>query len=183
MVPRCGYYVLGDVIICETVYIEWNKGFDRAAKTAYTYDLLNKLDHLKPVAEVTTASPNVETRGLSPMYIKMKDNQQLSVEDYMKDLHDRVPSSRGQMCFFHLTYLQNLLKEHIRTLHKYNCYTDVFANPAKGFGHSQALSLAIYRLLENTKRLHLLSNNQAFIKWYNDDLMNSVVHMGGAYER
>lgn len=165
MVPRCGYYAENGVLIRKTVWIEWNRGFDKEAKRAYGFDMIEALKDLGPVAEVTTGSPFYETRSLSPFFVKSKARQDLSVEDYwamLKTVHKNISQIDG---LFDMVYLQSLTPKHLDVVKKYRCYCDMFDNPSKSFGKSQACSLAIYKVLEQLDLLHLLRDNTAFMDW------------------
>lgn len=175
MVPRCGYYAHDGVLVRKTVWINWDKGFDREAKHAYGYALLNALKDVGPVAEVTSGSPIYETRMLSPLFVKMKNNPQLSVEDYLRQLQEMYKTVFSVKGLADMVYLQNLSPHDIDVMHKYNCYCDMFANPEKGFGNSQACSLAVYRVLEQLDLLHLLKDNSEFMFWYNNKMEISLV--------
>lgn len=170
MVPRCGYFAKDGVLVRRTVWINWNIGFDKEAKHRYAYALIEALEEDGPVAEVTSGSPIYETRSLSPLFVKMKSNPHMSVEEYLqmrKEMHKSLFSVQGVT---DLVYLQNIGKKEIDTLHKYNCYCDIFANPNKGFGNSQACSLAIYRVLEQLNKLYIISDDQEFMHWYRNEM-------------
>ncbi len=169
MVPRCGYYSDNGVLVRKTVWIDWTKGFDRDAKHAYCRELIDKLSYIGPVAEVTSASPLWETRCLSPIFVKMF-NSDLTVEEYLQETQKRCTQLFEIKGLADLILLQNLGQKELRTIHKYKVYADVFGNPNKGFGNSQACSYGIYRVLEDLNKLDLLKDNPAFMNWYNNEM-------------
>lgn len=170
MVPRCGYYAKDGALVRKTVWINWNLGFDKEAKHRYANALIEALKENGPVAEVTSGSPIYETRSLSPIFVRLKSNPLMSVEEFLQMqsvIHPTLFSVQG---LTDLVYLQNIGPKEKDILHKYNCYCDIFANPNKGFGNSQACSLAIYRLLEQLNKLYLIDDNSAFMSWYKNDM-------------
>lgn len=170
MVPRCGYFADNGRLVRKTVWIDWSKGFDKDAKRDYCFELIDKLSDLGPVAEVTSASPFWETRSLSPLFVKMLGTDK-SVEDYLRELNDSKPCNIFEIKgLTDLILLQNLSEKELRIINKYKVFADVFANPNKGFGNSQACSYAIYKVLEQQGRLSLLQDNPAFMNWYNNEL-------------
>lgn len=176
MVPRCGYFADGDVLVRKTVYIDWSLGFDRAAKHAYGNQLIELLADYGPVAEVTSGSPVYATRQLSPMFVMMKGMNK-SVEDYLRDLQKLIPNLFANEHLLHFFYMQNLSDKNLKVMHNYNCYTDMFWNPDKGgFGNSQAASLALYRVLENVGRLDLLTDEASFKDWYSTELKMLIMY-------
>lgn len=159
MVARSGFYLEDGVIVQRVVSIDWDLGFDRAAKNAYVTRLHNALGDDLTKAEVTSASLLPETRMLSPIYLTEKSCGK-SVEDAYQTVKAIAPPF-----FFHFLYLGNLGEKEYGMIKHYQCYTDVFHNPEKEWGNTQAFSLALYRLLVEQKKLSVLEDFNDFLGW------------------
>ncbi len=175
MVPRCGYYAENGVLVRKTAWIEWNLGFDREAKHSYSLALIEALNDVGPVCEITSASPFWETRSLSPLFVKMRDSDK-TVEDYLQELNESLGQVFTVKGLSDMIYLQNLSQENIKVINKFKCFADVFANPNKtGFGNSQACSLGVYKVLEQLGKLDIINDNQKFMHWYNYEMRIELI--------
>lgn len=168
MVQRSGFYVADGRIIQRIVRIEWDLGFDRDAKHQYIDRVINALGtDIAPIADVTSASYVKETQRLSPIFVRMPDGNQ-TVEDYLQVIKNgvfpeifQIPGASDYV------YLTALSEEDLKTALQYNCYVDVFHNPTKSYGNTQALSLAVMRLICETKQFNVLDLSiNDFCKWY-----------------
>lgn len=148
MVKRCGFYVDGYHIVQRVVEIDWDLGFDKSAKQEYTRRIITALGDIPtPAVDVTTASVDPYAKRLSPIYVKMME-EDISVEDYWKRFKNNpkyVPiCDYATLCYIYLT---NLSEYEVSIAFKYNCYVDVFHNPDKGLDNTQAYWIAVLRLL------------------------------------
>lgn len=169
MVQRSGFYVKDGKIIQRIIWIAWDLGFDKQAKHQYIDRVINALGtDIAPIADVTSASYIPETRNLSPIFVKMQDGNQ-SVEEFLQHMKESIfPQVFQVPGVSDYVYLKALSEENVKTALSYNCYVDVFHNPQKSYGNSQALSLAVLRLIWETKQFHVLElEMNDFIKWYN----------------
>lgn len=164
MVSRCGYYVSKDKIIQRNVSIEWDLGFDKKAKHEYIKRICLALgEDVGLACDVTTASPIYETRRLSPVFISMR-NSELTVEDYYQQI---IKPKCGYIPgLMELAYAGSLTSGLIKTIQKYDCFIDVFHNPEKRNGCTQALACAIVKWAINNDRGDIFSTQDGFIKWY-----------------
>ena len=166
MVQRSGFYVDNNSIIQRIVYIEWDLGFDAYAKQRYIERIKNAFGDDKGILlDVTSASNEFAGKMLSPIFVKMK-NEGVSVEDYLHKLQLRVPNLFEISGATDYVYLSNLSKFNKETIQKYHCFSDVFHNPAKQYGNTQACSLAVYKLLCAQDKEALLENAEEFLNWY-----------------
>lgn len=164
MTVRCGYYVKGDKIVQRNVSILWDLGFDKPAKHEYIKRIYSALgDDIGRCCDVTTASPVYETRRLSPIFMDMK-NSDLTVEDYYQQvIKPKVGYVPGLM---ELAYCYSLDSERISTIMKYDCYIDVFHNPTKRNGCTQALACAIIKWAITNNKPNLFESEKDFLEWY-----------------
>ena len=163
MVTRCGFFVEDGELYRKDVYIDWELGFDKAAKHEYIKRIQFALGpELSPCVDVTTASPVWEARGLSPHFLKAGD---LSIEDAWAQLKvNNIKATRIPGAFDFL-YLNALSPEQLKYVMKQKCFIDVFHNPERAF-NTQAKSLAVYQLLVGQDAVEILKNLSAFSEWY-----------------
>lgn len=165
MVERCGFYVEGDKIIQQNIMFMWELGFDRRAKFEYIKRAISILDAYDcgRVAEVTTASPIYKTRSLSPYFINVSGTEKTVEDFYQEDIKPRFGYVPGLMEYLYLT---NLTKDNIQAALEYECYIDIFHNPMKRSGCTQALALAILRWAIVNNKADILENETKFLEWY-----------------
>lgn len=166
MVLRSVFYVKGESIMQRIVQIAWDLGFDTFAKHKYIerIRLASQLNS-NSFIDVTSASDNIKGRFLSPVFVKVK-GRDISVEDYLRSLQEHIPDLWNIAGISDYVYLTNLNNNHIDILMQYEYYSDVFHNPQKSYGNTQACSLAIYKLLYVQGKLQLLENLEEFLNWY-----------------
>lgn len=134
MVLRGVYFADGCTVKCKVVSIDWNLGFDRAAKHEYHKRIVEQLNGCcGRVAEVTTSSANYDTRMLSPVFVRMRTNPSMSVEDYLQEVKATIPDIFTYIPLVDYYYITNLSNKNLETLHRYDAYCDVFYNPNKGW--------------------------------------------------
>ena len=176
MVLRGVYYAEGVTVKCKIVSINWDLGFTREAKHEYTQRIIDTVNGTcGRIAEVTSSAANYRTRMLSPIFIKMRTEPYSMLEDYLQELNKTIPNIFQYTPLVDYYYITNLSNENLKTLHEYDAYCDVFHNPSKGWGNTQAESLAVLRALENDNRTHLLSDYRAFLGWYTHVLKTEFV--------
>ena len=167
MATRCGYYTDGFNLFRCVTSIDWNLGFNKEAKTAYINNLVNKLSPtLGVVKDVTTASPEVNTRNLSPHCIKLSDG------NYLSDLY----SEYGVPGIFDFLYMISLTQEQLELVKSIDCFIDVFHDPYKS-SETQAKTLALLKMLILQDRLVLLENIDKFLEWYNDNCLPISINL------
>ena len=173
MVTRSGFYVKGNLIIQRIVYIDWDLGFTKEAKHEYVRRVITELGtDVGKAVDVTSASPIYQARSLSPFYLKDVVTGK-SVEDYLSELNSKSNCNVFQipgLADYH--YLRNLTEVNKETINTYDCFIDVFHNPDKCYGNTQALSLAVYKVLQYKGKLDLLElgTEVEFLDWYNTQL-------------
>ena len=159
MVTRCGFYVKDNRIFQRNVYIDWNDGFDTEAKRKYIRRIQEALGpDVGKIADVTTASPDFDTRALSPFFIKDEESG-LNLESLYKKMED--PDDY----LIHYIYITHLDDKRKKTIMQYDCYSDVFHNPEKRALGTQAFSIAIYRLMVEQSKENVLKSLKAFTEW------------------
>lgn len=160
MVQRSGFYTDGTNVIQRVIGIEWDLGFDKTAKRQYIERIKEALpDMLKPMIDVTSASPNALHRSLSPIFIEFSGD---SLENFIqKNPQVLVP---GIIDFLYMKCLSSSQKQLIRDT---NCFIDVFHKPENG-RNTQAACCAYAKLLMLRGKENLLNDIDAFLSWYND---------------
>lgn len=168
MAKRSGFYIENNTIVQKVVDINWELGFDKKAKHTYIERIIKALgEELQPAIDVTSASNVEEGKALSPLLLRVP-GRNMSVEDLQRDLgaYD-IP---GLADYYYLRALQD---SHIATVNRHKCFIDVFHNPEKSFGNTQACSLAVYKLLRQIGRLDLIAigNKDKFVDWYQNMML------------
>ena len=159
MVTRCGFYVKDNRIFQRNVYIDWSDGFDIEAKRRYIRRIQEALgSDVGKIADVTTASPDFDTRILSPFFIK-DEKSGLNLES----LYKRMENPNDYL--IHYIYITHLDDKRKQTIMQYDCYSDVFHNPEKCKLRTQSFSIAVYRLMLEQNREDALDSLEDFIKW------------------
>ncbi len=162
MVSRSGFYVEDDSIIQRVVSINWDLGFDSFAKQKYIERIHKAFGKDKgALLDVTSASNNDAGRTLSPLFVRMRSND-CTVEDFLQ-MHPELLVMRGMSDYL---YLNNLRDFHKKIISNYDCFSDVFHNPDKQYGNTQACSLAVYKLMQKQDKLELLKNYETFRDFY-----------------
>ena len=162
MVQRSGFYVENDCVIQRIVKIEWDLGFDWFAKQKYIERIRNVFGTDKgKLLDVTSASNNDGGRTLSPLFVKMK-SRGCTVEDFLQ-AHPELLAMRSMSDYL---YLSNLSDFHKNIISNYDCFSDVFHNPDKQYGNTQACSLAVYKLMQQQDKLELLEDYETFRDFY-----------------
>lgn len=164
MVRRSGYRVTGDNQVTQYVVdIDWDLGFDREAKHIYIQRIADGLRAygITDTLDVTSASSVHVGKMLSPLFIDVP-SLGCSLEDALQSIPNcfTIP---GLPDWYYCRALSDLNKA---TILKHDCISDVFHNPNKGYGNTQALSCVCYKLLHNTGRLNLLEDRDKFINWF-----------------
>lgn len=172
MVPRCAYYLNEDNdIVRHVVLIDWDLGFDKEAKHQYIMRMIDAID--KPnmlIMDITSASYIRETRMLSPIFVKMKNDAEKSVEDYIAEsqIFNAVNiSEASKIQLVGYIYLTNLSELNITTIKKYDGFFDVFNHPIRHPHNSQALFAILYKKLMLEHKLDVLSDYDKYVEWYN----------------
>ena len=173
MVSRCGFYVSGNRIVQKNISIDWDLGFTREAKHEYIKRIIDALGDVGKCSDVTSASPIYKDRMLSPIFVRMISYDK-SVEDfYQENIKPEYGYIPGLMEYI---YILNLSEDEIRHALTIDCYIDVFHNPDKRQGCTQALALAILRWMAATDKTNVISSLESFLEWYKNiplDIVNS----------
>ena len=161
MVKRCGFYTDGANVICKECAIEWNMGFDKAAKHNYIMQIKAELPReLNPMIDVTSASDSIAGKALSPIFIECGSTG-MSIEDYLKKHPECAKPG-----FFDFIYINCLSDDQKNTIFTTYCFIDVFHKPEKG-RNTQASACAYYKLLQWQEKEFLLTDLDLFLDWYN----------------
>ena len=167
MADRGVYYARDGKLYCRRYTLSWDLGFDRYAKHEYFKQCKSLLgDSCGKIAEVTSSAEYLPTRNLSPIFVMMRDGSGLSVEDYLRQLAIKIPNIFELSPLTNWIYIINLSDKNLKTIHEYDAYSDIFNDPTKGWGNSQAESIATLRALEQCGKVELLKNFDAFQDWY-----------------
>lgn len=163
MVKRSGFYIEDGHICRKDVKIDWDLGFDKAAKWEYIDRIIKVLgDGLNPVVDVTTAAYDNESRSLSPFFVKINGN---SVEVQWAELKAQNAGITNLPGAFDFLYLNALSEKQVAYVLKQKCFIDVFHNPDKAF-NTQAKSLAVLQLLHSQDCMEYLHDLRVFTAWY-----------------
>lgn len=159
MVDRGVFYTDNTNIIFHKVSINWDLGFDKAAKHGYIDRIRKGLPpELLPTIDVTSGSDSSIGRTMSPIFLKTADGT--SVEDLWSS-EVGVP---GVIDYIYCTALsaaqRGVIAHHVS-------FMDVFHKVENG-KNTQAFCCALFRLLLVTDKLYLLNDPQMFVDWYNE---------------
>lgn len=167
MAKRCVYYVKDNVLYRQDIIIDWELGFDRDAKREYIRRIQNTFpDKDVRAVDVTTASPDWHTRSLSPIYLKMKDIPDKSVEDYLADCKSMLPKNTDRGPFNAYIYLTNVGEEEAYTIIQHTAFFDVFHSPDKAGNNTQAYWCAVFKYLYDTGNTAILNDWSMFLQWF-----------------
>lgn len=164
MVRRSGFKVTGDNQITQyIVSIDWDLGFDKKAKHEYIKRIASQLQvyGIADTLDVTSASNVHVGKMLSPLFVEVP-----ALGCSLEDALQKIPNCfviPGLADWYYCRALSDLNKA---TILKHECISDVFHNPDKSYGNTQALSCACYKLLHNTGQLSLLDNRDEFLNWF-----------------
>lgn len=177
MVPRCAYYLNESYdVIRHIVLINWDLGFDREAKHQYIMRLteaLNKPDMI--IVDITTASYIYEARMLSPVFVKLKNDPSITVEDYLQQIHlfnNPQFSEDTRVKLSGYIYMTNLSDRNKSVIAKYDGFFDVFGNPIKAPHNTQALFATLYKKLMLQHKEDILSDYDTYVDWF--DSLNII---------
>ena len=167
MAKRCVYYVQDNVLYRQDIIIDWELGFDREAKREY----IKRMQDSFPIkamqaVDVTTASPNWNTRSLSPVFVRMKTGPDKSVEDYLSDVKTMLPKGVDRSPFNAFIYLTNLGQDEAHTIVTHEAYFDVFHSPDKSGNNTQAYWCGLFKYLFVTRNVAILNDYGMFLKWF-----------------
>lgn len=172
MVTRSVFYVEGNKIYRQDILIEWDLGFDKEAKHEYIKRIQQAASgNLRHSVDVTTASPDYTARSLSPFFVKDGD---MNIEDVWalnKQQQPQIVRIPGAFDFIYLNAIPEALKEYV---YEQTGFIDVFFNPDKAY-NTQAKSLAILQLLNETGNLCKLENLGEFVEWYRVNCVDVVI--------
>lgn len=173
MVKRSGFRVTGDNQITQYItYIEWDLGFDRMAKHAYIKRIADGLSYygISDTLDVTSASNTHDGKMLSPIFVQVP-TLGCSLEDALQNIPGvfEVP---GLADWYYCRAISDSNKE---TILAHDCISDVFHNPDKGYGNTQAQSCVCYKLLYETNRLGILDSRESFLTWFHTSLERNWV--------
>lgn len=179
MVPRCAYYINDNSeLVRHHVLIEWDLGFTKEAKHKYInriIDALNMDD--KIMVDVTSASYIYDAQHLSPLFVKLKSNSIMSVEDYIGTIKLQM-SSVGygmRVKYYGYIYLASFADKEIRAIEKYDGFFDVFNNPLNTPDNSQAYFCAVYKLMMRQKKTDVLQDFSYYLEYLSNIKVVDVI--------
>ena len=166
MAKRCIYYVSDGILYRQDMIIDWELGFTKEAKRVYIKRMQDSfpIKSMLPI-DVTSASPDWETRSLSPIYLKVKDKDQ-SVEDYLADCKTMLPRNVDRSPFNAYVYLTSLGEKEALTIVRHQAYFDVFHNPERAVNNTQAYWCAMFKYLFETGNIAILNEYAMFLQWF-----------------
>lgn len=169
MVPRCAYYINDNSeLVRHHVLIEWDLGFTKEAKHKYINRIIDALGmYDKIMVDVTSASYIYDAQHLSPLFVKLKSNPTMSVEDYIGTIKLQMSSVGYDMRvkYYGYIYLVSFTDKEIRAIEKYDGFFDVFNNQLRTPDNSQAYFCAVYKLMMRQKKTDVLQDFGSYLEY------------------
>lgn len=169
MVPRCAYYINNNSeLVRHHVLIEWDLGFTKEAKHKYINRIIDALGmDDKIMVDVTSASYIYDAQHLSPLFVKLKSNPTMSVEDYIGiiKLQMSLVSYDMRVKYYGYIYLASFTDKEIRAIEKYDGFFDVFNNQLSTPDNSQAYFCAVYKLMLRQKKTDVLQDFDSYLEY------------------
>lgn len=162
----------GGAVAQLVVTIDWELGFDKEAKHTYIKRIAEEAGKcgIPKVLDVTSASNVYCGKMLSPIFVQVP-----YLDCSLEDALHNVPNAFTIPGLADWYYCKALTDQHKHTLLSYDYYSDVFHNPSKGYGNTQAMSCTVWRLLHDTNNLALLESKDGFLQWFNYELKKEWV--------
>lgn len=169
MVPRCAYYINDNSeLVRHHVLIEWDLGFTKEAKHKYINRIIDALGmDDKIMVDVTSASYIYDAQHLSPLFVKLKSNPTMSIEDYIGTIKLQMSSVGYDMRvkYYGYIYLASFTDKEIRAIEKYDGFFDVFNNQLNTPDNSQAYFCAVYKLMLRQKKTDVLQDFDSYLEY------------------
>lgn len=169
MVPRCAYYINDNSeLVRHHVLIEWDLGFTKEAKHKYINRIIDALGmYDKIMVDVTSASYIYDAQHLSPLFVKLKSNPTMSIEDYIGTIKLQMSSVGYDMRvkYYGYIYLVSFTDKEIRAIEKYDGFFDVFNNQLSTPDNSQAYFCAVYKLMMRQKKTDVLQDFGSYLEY------------------
>ena len=169
MVPRCAYYINDNSeLVRHYVLIEWDLGFTKEAKHKYINRIIDALGmDDKIMVDVTSASYIYDAQHLSPLFVKLKSNPTMSVEDYIGTIKLQMSLVGYDMRvkYYGYIYLASFTDKEIRAIEKYDGFFDVFNNQLSTPDNSQAYFCAVYKLMLRQKKTDVLQDFDSYLEY------------------